>query len=359
MTAKPSAYVRVARRDLQMASVRYRGLLPACALADLGLRVKVSAEHGERPDDATLALAVKPLLQRDVEWIRQAEESGVPTVVDLCDNIFIDGYGGRGQEFAERFVRMTEHARVVSVPTDALREIVIAQAGVPGEQVIVVPDIVETPGLLARQAMLLGQWKPWARLRDVWMRQARPPAARGPVLLWFGNHGATHGRFGLTDLLLFRDALAAAARTHRAELWVVSNHHERFSEIERELPITCTYFEWAPTLVDRLLRSADVCLVPNSLDAFSITKSPNRALKALYAGVPVVATPTRAYDGLEGCVWLGDPGEGIDAYLEDKRLAKKHVSVARQVLQQRYSLPALRDAMAHVVRRATSPVAVP
>lgn len=326
--------------------------MPACALSDLGWRVTIGSGRDEHPAGTSIAIAVKPLQDRDGEWVRRAAGAGVPTVLDLCDNVFIDGYGGHGHEIAERFTGLSRLASVVTVSTDALREIVVSNTGAASNRVIVVPDIVETPALLARQAALLGQWRPWARLRQAWARRGRVRRANRPVLLWFGNHGARHGSFGLTDLLLIRDALAVASTRHRAELWVVSNHRERFEAIARELPIDCTYFEWAPTLVDSLLRSADVCLVPNSLDPFSVTKSPNRALKALHAGVPVVATPTRAYEGLETCTWLGDPTEGIEAFLEGGSVAQGHLREARRILERHYSMDALRAAMARVVQRS-------
>lgn len=350
--AKTSAFIRVAKCDLQLASVRYRGLLPACAMQEMGWNVRVGSGDDVVPADTALAVAVKPLTQRDLHWVRSIHQMGVPLIVDLCDNVFVDGYGGRGTEVGRRFREIAALAAVVTVPTASLAEVACHAAGVPVGRVMVLPDIVETPQLLAREAALLGVRVTRTRLVDVVRARLVRLRSRAPVLIWFGNHGAGHGSFGLTDLLLFEDALREAARRFGATLWVVSNHRGRFNEIASRLPIECHYFEWTPSLVDELLPRADVCLVPNSLDPFSVTKSPNRALKALHAGVPVVATPTPAYAHLGSCIAFDDPVAGTVGYLADPALRQTHLAEARSAVARHYSLDALTRALRPVIERA-------
>src|SRR5690606_40517060 len=60
-------------------------------------------------------------------------------------------------------------------------------------RVLVVPDIVETPDLLARQRRLLGlRHGLLSALRSLRRRPEAVPAPSGPVLLWYGNHGAAY-----------------------------------------------------------------------------------------------------------------------------------------------------------------------
>jgi len=281
----------------------------------------------------------------------------VPTVVDICDNIFVAGYGGNGSTIADGF-RNTVRGGLVTVPTDALKTVVRDNTDVPNERIMVVPDIVEDATLLRRQARMLGSRKEsmllsrgWNKLQPWAGRSMRALGMRGPVLLWFGNHGANHANFGLEDLALWEDALLDASLLG-AQLWVVSNHQERFQAMQRLLPIRSRYFEWSPDRVDTLLPLSDVCLVPNRLDDFSRSKSPNRALKALAAGVPVVATPTPAMLGLQGAAWLGDPATGIRAYLQDSGVRASHLACARRCIDQDFSMRALRNAMSGVMREA-------
>lgn len=347
----PVALVRVARRDLHQASVRYRGLLPACALQNLGWNSRVSAGEDLPDARANLVVAVKPLTEREALWVKRARGEGLPVVIDLCDNVFIDGYAGQGDEIATRFLSTAKAAVAITVPTAGLRDTVIRASGLSGDRVVIVPDIVETPALVRRQRKLVGEPSGWglAACECLGRHLARLRRNAPPKLLWFGHHGAGYANFGLSDLLLFGPALEKAAARHGAELWVVSNHEERFRTLASKLPIATRYFEWSPTVVDALLPAVDVCLVPNSLDPFSSTKSANRALKALSGGVPVVATPTSAYAGLEAGIWLDDPTEGVLAYLEDRRLRSAHLREARRAIARAHSMHALNEAMRRVI----------
>ena len=348
---------RIASRDTRLASVRYRALIPACALQDSQYTTALCSDGAPSAVHPRVAIGVKPLRAADAAWVVRMRDRGVPTVVDICDNIFVEGYGGQASAVADGF-RKTVRGGLVTVPTEALRAVVRDHTDVASERIMVVPDIVEDATLLRRQACMLGaraapmqlsrgwnQMRPWAG------RSMRALGMRGPVLLWFGNHGANHANFGLDDLCLWEGALRDASLLG-AQLWVVSNHHERFRTIQRSLPISARYFEWSPDRVDMLLALADVCLVPNSLDDFSRSKSPNRALKALAAGVPVVATPTPAMLALEGGAWLGDPAAGIRTYLEDRSVRDAHLAFARRRIEQDFSMDALRQAMAAVMQEA-------
>lgn len=348
---------RIASRDTRLASVRYRALMPACALQDNRYTTALCSDASPSNAQPRVAIGVKPLRASDAAWVSRMRARGVPTVVDLCDNIFVEGYGGRGSAIADGF-RDSVRGGLVTVPTKALREVVRDNTDVAAERVMIVPDIVENSMLLHRQMQLLHP-RPLSKARlpglgqvGAWAdRGMRALGMRGPVLIWFGNHGANHGSFGLDDLRLWEGALRDAA-LFGAQLWVVSNHRQRFEAMQGALPIRTRYFEWSPSRVDTLLAFADVCLVPNSMDAFSRSKSPNRALKSLAAAVPVVATPTPAMRELEGAVWLGEPAAGIRAYLEDPGLRDAHLAVARQRMQQDFSMDALRQAMSAVMREA-------
>ncbi len=356
---RPVALFRIAKRDLQLASVRYRGLMPACVLRQLGWQVVLSAGDDPVPESVDMVVAVKPLTARESDWAINACASGLPVVADLCDNIFVDDYADLSGAIAERFCKLASKVVAITVPTESLQRIVLNATKLPASRVLVVPDIAETPLLLSRQRKLLGEsWQ----LKDLLQRVARPlkrrPPSSPPRLFWYGNHGASYANFGLTDLLIFRDALAQAAIVHGAELWVVSNHRERFQTIAKDLPISTRYFEWTPTIIDDLLPTVDVCLVPNSLDEFSRTKSANRALKALNNGIPVVATPTAVYQGLEDAIWLGDPTAGVLAYLSDRSIRKRHLRQARLAIERDHSVHALRRSLEQLVEVARQPGAV-
>lgn len=354
--------VRVAQASLRLASVRYRGLLPALALEELGCNVSVSSGRKALDGGHSLLYAVKPLTAGDELCIDEWQRLGRPFVVDLCDNVFIQGYGNQGREIGNRFRRMALRASAIAVPTRSMAKVVCSECDLDDSRVVVVPDIVEDRDMLRRQQELLNRSgvalraadRPWRDALAEHIRDAieRRPILRPKRLLWFGNKGAPYASFGIGDLRVFSEAMRRLSRECEIELWVVSNSREVFDEVTIPMGVRARYFEWDEWQVDRRLCQVDVCLVPNSGDQFSVTKSANRALKALAANVPVVATMTEAYEELSGAVWLGDPLEGLRAMLFDVGARNRMLENARAVIDERYSLKALKGAMVQVMERA-------
>jgi glycosyltransferase involved in cell wall biosynthesis len=83
----------------------------------------------------------------------------------------------------------------------------------------------------------------------------------------------------------------------------------------------CTeYYEWSIDLLNEKLKEASVVLLPNSLDSFSECKSTNRAVMAISAGIPVVATKTKALAPLVDYVKFNDFYNNIyDCLLDSKQ----------------------------------------
>ena len=221
---------------------------------------------------------------------------------------------------------------------------------------------------LARRAVRELHWKPWAKRayrcfdavrRSVRARSAQAPevvaAAQRPAnpdakrILWFGNHGAPHARFGMLDLLEIRGPLETIASEFNVELVVVSNHRDKYERHIAPMRIPSTYVEWSPASIKKQLALASVVVVPNTLDAFSVCKSSNRTASALLAGVPVVATATAALDALSSSVVLDDFLEGLRLYLSDTARAAADVARGRELIQHTYGPSAIAAAWAGVI----------
>lgn len=333
--------------------MRYRALMPVLALGDAGVSAECITASAPLPSRDAIVHAIKPISKRDADWSHRAADAGRRLVVDLCDNVFVEGYGNAGHEFGDRFRALASRAAAVSVPTQSLADCVVSQCAIDSARVSVVPDVAETPDVLARErALVSDDHRPGliARFRSRFARRSRLRAFRAiadgaPCLIWFGNHGASYASYGLSDLLLFGDALRTVARSRPILLFIVSNHVERYHGIASALGIRTRYVEWSEDVVDDLLAVSDICIVPNSGDEFSRTKSPNRALKALAAGVPVVATPTEAYGALGDAVWTGDPAEGMRRLLDDGTFRAAQLERARATIDAHYSLAALGQAL--------------
>ena len=84
---------KVFRYSPRVASVRYRCILPMLALADSGWR-SIVFEEGEALLETSLSalIFVKSFSKSDLALARRLHARGVPIILDLCDNIFVEGY---------------------------------------------------------------------------------------------------------------------------------------------------------------------------------------------------------------------------------------------------------------------------
>ena len=387
-----------------IASVRYRALLPMLALESVELHNRLFASGLElNLDGLDVLVIVKSFTPDDLFLAQQAVSRGIRVVIDLCDNIFIGQYGKSAGKTspAQIFDAIATQADAIVVTTEPLATVI--RQRLPHVQVSVIPDGIETPAMhkgmqkklrdaqlfakthglrvfrrnlgnlvlrLREQGLGLGVRLSWrlinrgrkalrTRVKGWFGRRVSHskinatstvkstlalPVVQGPdlvetvaqhakTILWFGNHGAPHARFGMLDLLEFRQALETVAKAFDVELIVISNHRAKYEEHIRPLQIPSRYFEWTSQLVDQWLDKADVVVVPNTLDEFSICKSANRSVMAVSKGVPVVATPTPALNPLMPHIHTGDTLEGLSRYLGD-RLAGQHDAKAAYALAQ-------------------------
>jgi hypothetical protein len=370
-----------------MASVRYRALLPALGLHLAGIRSRfTSTARMDLLANARALIVVKSFAVDDVILASEAKSRGVPVFYDLCDNIFVPGYRGKGDMSpAEMFARIVHYCSAVTVPTAALRD-VLATKVPEGMPIIVIADCAETgqeraeaialfarsssafDAVVASRASLRLRAEHALRLfvraaRARWRAKRAAKTARAaqeasmapwrlrakPLLLWFGNRGNSYTKSGLGDLLVFRSALARASRELGAELLVVSNSRAMFDEVTAQLGIHCYYEEWTLDLMEEALALADVVLVPNSVDEFSVCKSANRSLLALKRRVPVVASPTRALAELRDCVWQKDAFEGIRLFLTNRAAGREWVERARTLLERQFSVKSVGRAWQSVI----------
>jgi hypothetical protein len=438
----------------KMASIRYRAVLPMLALEQKGIRNHIFSIASPRNFEGIDVLVfVKSLRLEDFAFATLATQRGIPVVFDLCDNIFIEEYKGKGPiSPSDVFLMIADVIGAVVVPTESLAEVVRQQTG-NRLSVFVVPDGIETPALTdqviqrirsasLKESSKLG--KVLARLRKslpgvlehlrsgnissltthsfrlfvsllnqsatrlseklfrltsrfnkildrgvrrflhrarryaqlrYWLKKsyriydlarsqitgqpsrllATPPLGQSRLntgvpnkhptppnnskpdlrhVLWFGTHGAAHAKFGMLDLLGIRGPLEQVAMEMPVELVVVSNNYRKYVDFIEPMAISSCYVEWSSDAMLEHLRAADVVIVPNSRDEFSLCKSANRTVMALSAGIPVVATYTPALAKLRGCVEFDDFYGGIKRYLLDTSHGRKHVEKGRVLIEQ-------------------------
>jgi hypothetical protein len=394
--------------DADIASVRYRCLIPVRHLRALGVQSRLSWGRfdplaGERP---AAIVFVKSFRDADVAIAERAVADGIPVLLDVCDNVFSADY--HAQAARDGLRRMAALADVIVTTGPALAGVLREQlgAGAPVHEVV---DALETPDdvrfgerLLWRERVRNGSaagppvlartgaeaaWRELARLRRraapaAALQRAlaavrprgggptsaslRPPAAGGrasaslqrpeagglPQVIWYGNAGSVRPRFGIVNLADIGPQLEAAARRTPFELLVVSSDEEAYRREIAPLDLPTRYAPWHRRRIAEQIRASAVALVPNSRDDFSVCKSANRAVGALHAGVPVVATRTPALEPLEGSVWFDDFEAGVSGYLAEGERARADVARARTVIEASYSGAAVARAWNDVLTAA-------
>jgi glycosyltransferase involved in cell wall biosynthesis len=147
---------KVSTLNPNLASLRYRALLPMLALERYGIQRRII----RRPTRNCLAgldalVIVKSFTPDDCRLAQDAANIGLPVIFDLCDNIFVEQYGDKTDTSpADIFLLIASVASGIVVTTEPLADVVREKLNrrVP---VYIVPDGIETPDLLATAKEIL------------------------------------------------------------------------------------------------------------------------------------------------------------------------------------------------------------
>ena len=194
------------------------------------------------------------------------------------------------------------------------------------------PNHVEAKKTVKSKATQPTPWRPLP-----WIEAA----AGVKTVLWFGNHGAQYGNFGMSNILDVAAALETVGHEQPLRLMVVSNSREKYDRCIAPLPFATNYLPWHPRKIYDYIRASDVVIVPNSQSKYSICKSANRTVLALSQETPVIASCTPALNMFAGCVWPvmqpEDWAQGLRAYLLRPEVSHMHVAQAQRVIAQHLS----------------------
>ncbi|MTI42824.1 glycosyltransferase involved in cell wall biosynthesis [Roseibium hamelinense] len=356
--------------SMRVASVRLRTLLPALSLARSGFKVTVSdrSENEDALHNIDALIINKSFRDEDIGLARAARQRGIPVVYDLCDYVYALDYGdGSGREGGQ-VTDMLQHCSAFVTTGPALGEAIVAASGFDG-QVYYIPDSeepksdVETltaywiepgastavAGLTFSSAALLTPEKhifPKSDLRlaadaifkrDGWLRPDRK------TVFWFGTPGKAGSNTGLYALRMVKDAVEKVGRDIPLQMLVVSSSRKLFRDYSRDYAVPCVFRPWTlMSMYDHFAR-ADVTVIPNPKDSFSIVKSANRAIFSLSCETPVIADPVPSLDEFAGCTQQDGWERGLRAYLSDPQKAASDVAEAKRIIAGSYSLNAIRD----------------
>lgn len=317
-----SVSVRDGALTSDLASLRYRMLIPARALRESGHESDIvlvtgddAAEslHARMRADAMVVTKLVPKTRRYTEktaivqhLAALARREGRPTLVDISDDHFRHVYF---REFAVA-------ADLVTVPTEQMAATVRSATGRP---VAVIGDPYEGRGDSPR--LELSHLARGARLR----------------LLWFGFAS------NLAGLLVCAPQLLAAVRSP-LELHIVTSpgraeeYCARLARAHGER-LLLRFTPWSQQSMPRAFQDCDAVIIPSyAADPQKRVKSANRVIESIRAGRFVLAHPLPSYLEFAPYAWIGEElAEGLGWLLANPREALVRLQAGQRHIETEYS----------------------
>ncbi len=304
--------------DSDMASARYRVIIPAMQLDALGHAVMIDtipADPALTMDpaalDADVVVFSKSFNVNNEALAMGLRQRGIRVVFDLCDNLF--EHVIHGTKYREHAINMCRIADVIVTSTTHLAELVRKQCGLLAE---VITDPLEGPH---GQAHFMPKF----------------PRAK---LLWFGHQS------NWSSLASVLPSLAELAQSLPMSLQVITTPMNQIQSAVNQftsrhagrLPTVLT--PWSKAAVWSALADCDMVIIPSLQSDFHSAKSPNRLTESLRAGRHVVAHALPSYQEFAEYVCLDqDIAAGVAASLQIPELIVGRVQRGQSHVEQRYA----------------------
>ena len=124
--------------DLNIASNRYRALLPLLALRENGYESHIFSDiENIDIEKLDVLVIVKSFTEQDLKLAIRVTNLKIPLIIDLCDNIFVPGWAPKG--LITNFLKIMNLASLLVVPTEQLALKVRKKVRFP-IQLCVIPD---------------------------------------------------------------------------------------------------------------------------------------------------------------------------------------------------------------------------
>jgi glycosyltransferase involved in cell wall biosynthesis len=299
-----------------LASIRYRAIIPMQGLIARGHDASVIGLDRDCVEDVRRHIAdadrlvfiknyTDPVCSEKV--LEEQHARGIKTWFDLTD----DRFQGEASEHLRRMVQLAENVVTVS---STLRQIIVQHTGKASE---IVGDPYEGPRGSPR-------WSPaGARLKA----------------LWFG-----YG-WNIPGLMQALPALSEAGKQFPMDLRIVTagvegieRYCEKFNRNSAGA-LSLHYASWSSAETWRSLEAADVVLIPALLDEqWTLAKSPNRIIEALWSGRFVVTHPIPSYLEFKEWAWIGaNLAEGIAWVMHNQKSIAGRIAAAQDHIAAVYS----------------------
>lgn len=299
------------RRDV--ASVRVRCLVPQQILASRGWRSELF--NVARPGHHDVVVFQKAYEAGDLDLAEQLSARGVRIVFDLCDNHFhTPGERPELVARAERLRRMIDLADGVTVSSPLLGDLV------DKKRTFLIDDALDPVAAAGR--MRRGQW--FGR------------RMKGVRLTWFGNAGSEEPAFGLVDVARIVPDLNRLHRHLPLSLTVVTNSKDGYRRHLADAQFPTRFVPWSLPTFPATHAAAEMCLLPITINPFTVCKTSNRVVTSLMLGTPAVADLIPSYEEFVPYILVGDWEANIERYARDPELRRSHVEAGQEFIRRRF-----------------------
>lgn len=320
--------------DPRVASTRIRCLNPLSELQSRGYPVELF--HSQRVSQYAAVVYSKIYDDATYREATTLQKRGVRIVLDLCDNHFYNPNGLASLRKAEeQLKRMMTLADELVASTAAMSEVMRAELSTP-RNITIIEDAVETE-IRGVRTRLWDRWWEKKQLGKL-LRQLEAGKQNGRTpLVWFGIHGGFNAEYGILDLLKVRALLEKINRSYPLSLTVISNSKEKYDRAIKPWSFPTYYLNWQADTLLPALRSHAIAVIPIAQNPFTRCKSNNRLALSLNVGLAVVADSIPSYQDFAEVCCLDSWETGLENYLADPELRRRHVERGQGIIARDWS----------------------
>jgi len=328
------------RMTSDQASARLRMCVPGQELLERGHEVTY-AKVGDGLSPTTILKSAKPetvifcksLISDNERLLVAAKEQGIRTIVDLCDNHFVNKANAPHVRF------MVQQADMITCSTQGMLDATLQETNKP---CYIIPDPYE-----------------YAKAPPRFQ-----PGGESLRLLWFGHHNNIGGLYES-----FQPLMQVASKIPLSIKVLSSFSQDIADDMKSVSPqsggrIQAELIEWSLERQASELAECDLVIVPTprayaptpditveGIAEYMKVKSPNRIIEPLWSGRMVVAHPKPSYEPFREWAWLGENiAEGVVWCLTHAAEIPARIQAAQEYIVKHHSPSVIADQWERVIK---------
>lgn len=302
-----------------VASSRLRAFVPVKELSNRGLNIEIYNQKNSEKYD--LVVFQKSYTNEDLELARRLKARSCKVVLDQCDNHFIYDVNSVAQCMRlERLRAMIDLVDIVICSTSQIAALF------PNKKTYIASDFTDF-------------------YKATWIDRLAARKQLGGILktdalklVWFGSVGSVNPRFGMCDIAEKISLLNNLSSQYQIQLTIISNSESEFSSnflAKTDFPVF--YIDWRRETYQYILSMHDACLIPIDINPFTICKTNNRLILALYLSLPVIADVIPSYTEFSRFAKFGCWVKNLNDIAEDMAAERRVASRGREYVLENYS----------------------